>query len=90
MFLEVSQAVFVEAELVGGGVGLVILGAFFEHVIDDAGELAGGGGVGFGGAEVGFLASIEDAQAGVGAAERLRGEAEGGGGAVDDFAAAAA
>ncbi len=59
-----------------------------EDGVEDAGELVGGGGDGFGGAELGASAAEEGAEGGLAAMKAHGGDAEGGSGAADGWTSA--
>ncbi len=84
MFLEVAEEAVFEVLFVGLVAAVDIGLAEFEQAVNHAGELVGRGGVGLGGAESGLEAAIERAEGRLAAPDGLGGEAQGGGGAVDD------
>ena len=86
--LQVSDSALVVLLLVIAFTRVGIGGSVLQHVIDDTGELMGGGGNGFGRSMLGAHPAVESTQGAMAAAEALRSDSEGQGRAAMSTASA--
>ncbi len=85
LVFEAVGELFLSAAVGFGADSFVVRGLGGEHAVEDAGDFMSGGGDGLGRAEASAHTAVEVAEAGVGVAGGLSGEAKGGGGGGDDF-----